>query len=178
MKRVVRYAVAVCMVGLGSSGRAFAEPARAEAWRLPARVVAVGLPDVHGVRQVGRFHSGGPIPANPEFLMRTAAGRVLDPERVLVAIGSNLGAAKAEGQQAPGAVLSIDASQAQTLVVPKDLAAPARAGTDSIIGAVQLYTANAAPYLNRRHNPRATTAALAAAAGPRYLSINNAFGRP
>jgi hypothetical protein len=71
-------------------------------------------------------------------------------------------------------VLSIDAAQAPTLVIAPDLG---RAGL-SHGGAVQLYTANAAPYLNGRHNPRATTSTLAAAAGPRYLSINNAFGRP
>jgi hypothetical protein len=162
---ISRRVLAVCCLGIGGV-------ALAEAWHLPARVVAVGLPDVHGVRQVGRFHSGGPIPANPEFLMRTAAGRVLDPERVLV--GSNLGAAQADAQQAPGAVLSIDAAQAQTLVIAPDLG---RGGV-SHGGAVQLYSANATPYLNRHHNPRAATAALAAAAGPRYLSINNAFGRP
>ena len=40
-------------------------------WRLSARVVAVGLPGVAGVRQVGRFHRGGPIPGNPEFLLTT-----------------------------------------------------------------------------------------------------------
>jgi hypothetical protein len=61
-------------------------------WRLQARVVAVGLPGVAGVRQVGRFHSGGPIPSNPEFLLQTAAGRVLDAERVLVAVTGNFGA--------------------------------------------------------------------------------------
>ena len=50
-------------------------------WRLPARIVAVGLPGVAGVRQIGRFHTGGPIPGNPEFLLQTDAGRVLDPQR-------------------------------------------------------------------------------------------------
>ena len=34
-------------------------------FHLQARIVAVGLPGVAGVRQVGRFHSGGPIPAIP-----------------------------------------------------------------------------------------------------------------
>lgn len=175
MDAVSRFAGVVWWLGMGSV--TLAQPLDTEAWLLSARVVAIGLPDVHRVRQGGRFHSGEPIPANPEFLMRTAAGRVLDPERVLVALGSNLGAAAADAQQAPGVVVSIDLSQAQTLIVAADLAAPSHAGTDAG-GAVQLYTANAAPYVNRRRNPRATAAALAAAAGPRYLSINNAFGRP
>ena len=43
-------------------------------WQLTARVVAVGLPGVAGVRQVGRFHAGGPFTANPEFLLQTDAG--------------------------------------------------------------------------------------------------------
>jgi hypothetical protein len=53
-----------------------AKPAAVDTWRLSARVIAVGLPGVSSVRQVGRFHSGGPIPGNPEFLLGTRAGCV------------------------------------------------------------------------------------------------------
>src|SRR4051812_29328415 len=46
-------------------------------WTLQARLVASHLTGAHGVRQVGRFHSGGPFTGNPEFLMSTQRGRVL-----------------------------------------------------------------------------------------------------
>ena len=180
MSRIEAAALAtsmLCVLG-AISAVARAQPAAVPAlWRMQARVVAVGLPGVNGVRQVGRFHSGGPIPGNPEFLMRTEAGRVLDAQRVLVAVSSNFDAPLAAGDQVAGAVLSIDTGQPDTLVVPRGFAA---AGTQAAVlgGAVQLYTAQAPAFLNRRHNPQARTARYAAAAGPRYLSINNAFGRP
>ena len=78
-------------------------------WHLAARIVAVGLPGVAGVRQIGRFHTGGPIPGNPEFLLQTDPGRVLDPQRLMVAVGRQLRrAARHGGRARPGAILSID----------------------------------------------------------------------
>ena len=146
-------------------------------WHLTARVVAVGLPGVAGVRQVGRFHSGGPFTANPEFLLQTDAGRVLDPQRVLVAVASNFGAAAADDNERPGTVLSIDPRRADPLVIdPHFAVAGGQARTAD--GAVQVYTAQSAAFVNARHSGSARTAAFAAASGPRYLSINNAFGRP
>ncbi|WP_245458097.1 di-heme oxidoredictase family protein [Mesorhizobium sp. M6A.T.Cr.TU.016.01.1.1] len=144
-------------------------------WRLNARVVAVGLPDVAGVREVGRFHVGGPIPGNPEFLMATREGRVLDPLRVLVAVGSNFGAPPGDPVFEVGTILSIDpraGKSAGTIIVPQDLT-----GKDAD-ARVQLYTAQSERFLNRRYNAGARTARHAAASGPRYISINNAFGRP
>ncbi|TIS96833.1 MAG: hypothetical protein E5W87_28630, partial [Mesorhizobium sp.] len=144
-------------------------------WRLNARVVAVGLPNVAGVREVGRFHVGGPIPGNPEFLMATREGRVLDPLRVLVAVGSNFGAARGDPALEVGTILSIDPRAGKsggTLIVPQDLT-----GKDGN-ARVQLYTAQSERFLNRRYNAGARTARHAAASGPRYISINNAFGRP
>ncbi|RWI23681.1 di-heme oxidoredictase family protein [Mesorhizobium sp.] len=144
-------------------------------WRLNARIVAVGLPDVAGVREVGRFHVGGPIPGNPEFLMATREGRMLDPLRVLVAVGSNFGAPPGDPAFEVGAILSIDPRAGKsggTIVVPQDLT-----GNDGD-ARVQLYTAQSERFLNRRYNAGARTARLAAASGPRYISINNAFGRP
>ncbi|RWK44160.1 MAG: hypothetical protein EOR46_02255 [Mesorhizobium sp.] len=144
-------------------------------WRLNARIVAVGLPDVAGVREVGRFHVGGPIPGNPEFLMATREGRMLDPLRVLVAVGSNFGAAADDPALEGGAILSIDPRPGKsrgTIIVPQDLTGN---GGDA---RVQLYTAQSERFLNRRYNAGARTARLAAASGPRYISINNAFGRP
>lgn len=144
-------------------------------WRLNARIVAVGLPDVAGVREVGRFHVGGPIPGNPEFLMATREGRMLDPLRVLVAVGSNFGAAADDPALEVGAILSIDPRPGKsrgTIIVPQDLTGN---GGDA---RVQLYTAQSERFLNRRYNAGARTARLAGASGPRYISINNAFGRP
>jgi hypothetical protein len=144
-------------------------------WRLSARVVAVGLPEVAGVREVGRFHIGGPIPGNPEFLMATREGRVLDPLRVLVAVGSNFGAPPGDPALKAGAILSIDpraGKSAGTIIVPQDLTGNDRDAK------VQLYTTQSERFLNRRYNAKARTARFAAASGPRYISINNAFGRP
>jgi hypothetical protein len=146
-------------------------------WSLQARVIAVGLHRAHGIRQVGRFHSGGPFTSNPEFLLQTQAGHVLDPERVLIAVDRNLGAALGNGGHAAGAVVSVDpraATPERALVVPADLALrPAAAGA-----AVMLYSVQSAPRLNRQRNGNARTADFAGVSGPRYLSINNAFGRP
>lgn len=146
-------------------------------FRLQARIVAVGLPGVAGVRQIGRFHVGGPIPGNPEFLLQTDPGRVLDPQRVMVAVASNFGASAAMASAAPGAVLSIDPRGAQALIVPADFA---RLGgqASALAGAVQVYSAQSAAFLNARFNPGARTSSQTAVAGPRYISINNAFGRP
>lgn len=157
---------------------ALAQPAVPIAtWHLSARIVAVGLPDVAGVRQVGRFHAGGPIPGNPEFLLQTDPGRVLDPQRLLVAVASNFGAPLGTASFRQGAVLSIDPRGMQTLVIPGDFAA---GGGQARLpgGAVQLYTAQSPGFLNARYNSGARTANQAAAAGPRYISVNNAFGRP
>ena len=93
---------------------------------LQARVVAVGVRDVGGVREIGFFHAGGPIASNPEFLLKTRPGRVLDPGRILVATGSNFGAALASSKHAPGSILSIDPQTANAVVVAHDFAGCAR----------------------------------------------------
>lgn len=151
--------------------------AQAPSIDLHARVVAIGIPQVGGVRQIGRFHAGGAIPGNPEFLMQTRLGRMLDPERLMVTSGSNFGAPPANANLAPGSVLSIAAGSGAPLVIPPRFA---EKGGQSVAanGAIQLYTAQSAAFVNRIHNRRAQTADLPAVAGPRYISINNAFGRP
>ena len=128
---------------------------------LVARVVLSGLRGAHGISQVGRFHVGGPFVANPEFLLSTQPGRVLDPERVLVTTD-------ADG----GTVLSIDTS-ARNLRVPVDLRTRPHRAAD----AIQVYSAAAPTFANAAHNSGARTAGETAVASPRYLSINNAFGR-
>jgi hypothetical protein len=154
-----------------------ASPAAPPTWTLSARIVATGLPGAHGIRQVGRFHSGGPFTGNPEFLLRTQTGQVLDPQRVLVALEHNLGATPGNPAHAAGSVLSIDTQSAATrpLALPLNLAQLAREGAGA---ALQVYSAQSESNLNRQHNGGARTAGFAAASGPRYLSINNAFGRP
>lgn len=146
-------------------------------WPLRSRLIATGMHRAFGVRQVGRFHNGGPFVSNPEFLLQTQAGRALDPQRVLVAVEYNFGAAPGNAAHAPGAVLSIDPAAATTghaLVVPARLAL----GRPAEGGAVQLYSVQSQAQLNRLHNAGARTADFAGVAGPRYLSINNGFGRP
>ena len=153
------------------------QPEPLPVWSLQARVVAVGLHQAHGIRQVGRFHSGGPLTSNPEFLLQTQAGHVLDPERVLIAVDRNFGAALGNTAHAAGAVISVDpraATPDRALVVPADLALrPAAAGAP-----VMLYSVQTALQLNRHRNSNARTADFAGVSGPRYMSINNAFGRP
>jgi len=146
-------------------------------WTLHARVIATGLHGAQGIRQVGRFHAGGPFTSNPEFLLQTQRGRPLDPERVLVAAETNLGAKLGNTAHAAGTVLSIDpraAVDSSPLKVPPDLAS-----RPTTVGApVQIYSTQSARHLNRLHNRGALTEGFAAVSGPRYLSINNAFGRP
>ena len=146
-------------------------------YALQARVIAVGVGAVAGVQQVGMFHTGGPIPANPEFLMQTRPGHVLDPERVLLASGSNFGAPLANPQQAPGSILSIDIKGVVPLLIPPQFAASG-AQSEAANGAIKLYTAQSPAFVNNAYNRHARTANLPAVSSPRYISINNAFGRP
>ena len=148
-------------------------------WPLQSRIVAVGLPGVAGVQQVGRFHAGGPIPGNPDFLLTTGPGHVLDPERILVAVSSNFGSKAAGAPQAEGSILSIDpngGAGGASLVVPEAFAIVG-GQSETLGGAVRLYTADSVDFTNQHYNSGARTASFAAASGPRYMSVNNAFGR-
>jgi hypothetical protein len=169
-----RAALVLATATAAAAAQAPPQDAAPPALVLPARVVATGLGDAQGIRQVGRFHAGGPFATNPEFLLRTQPGRVLAPERVLVAVGGNLGAARADAAQAAGAVLSIDPRGERPLVVGADAAL--HPGGDG--ARLQVYSVQSDAYSNARHNAGAATAGFGAVAGPRYLSINNAFGRP
>jgi len=146
-------------------------------YELAARIVAAGIPGVGGVRQIGMFHTGGAITSNPEFLVQTRSGHVLDPERVLVTSLSNFGAPLADPTLSPGSVLSIDTRAETTIVIPPNFAATGNQAI-AVGGAVRLYTAQSPAFLNRYYNRGAQTANLPAVAGPRYISVNNAFGRP
>ncbi|HEX8603540.1 MAG TPA: hypothetical protein VF774_12915 [Pseudoduganella sp.] len=158
MKSVVRRAVLLAALPMAAMAAAASPPP--PLWTLQARTVATGLAGAHGIRQVGRFHAGSPFASNPEFLMQTQPGHVLDPRRLLVTVDDG-----------GGLLLSIDPS-ANALAVARGLAMQRAA-----VGApLQVYSARSAR--NRVHNAGALTAAEAAVASPRYVSINNGFGRP
>ena len=144
---------------------------------LMGRVVAVGIPGAGAVAKVGAFHEGGPIHDKPELAAFTAPGRVLDPERVLVASTSSFGAPPAAAAWREGAILSVDPRITETLVIPPDLGAPGgQAG--ALEGAVQLFTAQSPDFVNALYNPEAVTADMPAVGDPRGISLNHAFGRP
>lgn len=129
---------------------------------LVARVIASGLQGAHGLAQVGRFHAGGPFVTNADFLLGTQPGHVLDAPRLLVTTDAG-----------GGAVLSIDPA-ANDLRAPTDPATLSR----RVRAPLQLFSMALPAFGNAVHNGGARTAAEGAVASPRYLSINNAFGRP
>lgn len=144
---------------------------------LESRVIAVGIPGIAGVRQVGSFHPSGAIPSNPQFAATTRPGQILAPDAVLVTSTSNFGAPLGVPSQSAGAILSITTTGHSPLLIPTDFAS--RDGQAATLGgAVRLLTAQSPAFLNRINNPRALTALQPAVANPRYISINNAFGRP
>jgi hypothetical protein len=143
---------------------------------LEGRVVALGIPGISAVSQVGIFLPGGPIHDNPAFASYTLPGRVLDPERILVGSTSNFGEPASTAGQLTGSFLSIDPRSPVPLVVPRRFAA--RGGQASTLGGfVQMYSAQSAPFLNSINNPTAATAEFTGVSDPLGLSINNAFGR-
>lgn len=144
-------------------------------YTLQARIVAVGIPGIGGLRQVGMFHAGGAIPSNPEFLTQTREGRALFPERLLVTSQSNFGLPPAKAGFAPGAVLSLDPRTTEPLLIPPDFAKKSPATLD---GRVMLFSAQSKDFLNGYYNGQARTARMPAISNPRYVSVNNAFGRP
>ena len=163
-RRRARHGVLIASAGilLGSATAVLAQDAAPASIRLEARVVVSGLQGAHGLSQVGRFHAGGPFVGNPEFLLSTQPGHVLDPGRLLVTTDAR-----------GGALLSIDAA-AQGLRAPAD---PGTLGRGAGLP-LQLYSLAAPGFANAVHNAGARTAGETAVASPRYLSINNAFGRP
>ncbi len=141
-----------------------------------ARIVAVGIPGAGTVAVVGRFLPGGPINDDPAFQAYTGPGKVLAPERVLVGSVSNFGAPRAVRDDMPGSILSVDPATPEVLRVPQDFA---RAGdqASTAAGRIQLYSAQAAAFLNGVTSPQAVTAGEPGVSNPLDLSINNAFGR-
>lgn len=143
---------------------------------LNGRLVATGIPGASGLAPVGTFLPGGPIHDNPILAAFTQPGRVLDPNRLLVGSRSNFGAPKANQDQAAGSLLSIDPRQSHVLDVPAGFDAAGDQAT-ALGGAVQMYSAQSANWINGVYNPGAVTAGQTAVSNPLALSINNAFGR-
>jgi len=143
---------------------------------LNGRVLAAGIPGASAISAVGTFLPGGPIHDNATLAPFTQPGRVLDPVRILVGSTSNFGELLARTDQLPGSFLSIDPRGSATLVIPPDFA-NAGGQASALGGAVQMYSAQNAAFLNSIKNPNAPTANFTAVTNPLGLSINNAFGR-
>ena len=141
---------------------------------IEGRILASGIPGAGAVSAVGVFHAGGPIHDKPTFAAYAAAGRVLDPTRILITSTSNFGAPRMPGFP-EGSVLSIDSNGPQ-LRIP---AAFAEAGgqASALDGRVQLFTAASPMFANGVNSPDAVTANLPSVSNPLGISINNAFGR-
>jgi hypothetical protein len=123
------------------------------------------------VARVGDF-LGGPLKGAPQ----TTLGQVLDPNRALVASTSNFGASVWIDD--PGTILSIDPRASDNpLVIPEKFAVGGgQAGT--LNGAVLVFAANNAAFVNSIQNPTAATQILTSVSVPTGISIDNAFGRP
>src|SRR6266545_6880119 len=144
-----------------------------------ADIVATGIPGAGAITQIGTFHRGGPFIEKPS--LATQAQPVLDGNRLLVASTSNFGAPLALPQP-EGSILSIDVSAGPVEIADPTFAAsvsPANRHPSTAVGAVLLYTAQNATFLNSVNgNTAAATAALPAVSLPLGISLNNGFGRP
>jgi DNA-binding beta-propeller fold protein YncE len=170
---------AVLAVGLPQLGRASDDhPDSPDGWLVAhARLIATGIPGAGAVAEVGDFLTGSPLHDKAAFAVFTQPGQVLDPKRVLVASTSNFGAAIARSGDPEGSILSIDPSGDGVAVVPESFASSGGQAS-ALGGAVQVYTAQNASFLNSVTEPQAVTAGLPSASLPRGISINNGNGRP
>lgn len=139
-----------------------------------AEILVTGIYGLSGIRQVGPFHAGGSIPSNPEFLISTLEGHVLDSERLLVGSASNYGLDLHNDQMLPGTVLSLEVNRGQ-YSVPENFAAQDKTALD---GKIMIYSAQNGDYVNGYYNDNAVTRDLPNVSNPKYISVNNAFGRP
>jgi len=161
------------------SGGTAGQPAWTQA--IDAQVVAVNIPGASAISQVGTFLNasegacgGSPIPTHfPSFI---TAGAVLDPSRILVGSQSNFGAPLLTGVGQEGSVLSIDPNSWAVLIVPATFASGGGQAS-TLNGAVQMFAANSADWLNSINNPNANTAQYTGVSNPLGLSNNYAFGR-
>src|SRR5881396_1602277 len=166
----------VIATGQNSSSTPPEESAAISVGAVHADIVATGIPGAGAIAQVGTFHKGGPFHDNATFIPFTQAGQVLDRTRLFVASSSNFGAQLARPLEAPGSILSIDASGAPVTVPPSFAAGGGQATAAG--GTVILYTAQSLDFLNGLNNPAAATADRPSVSLPLGISFNNGFGRP
>src|SRR5271166_6912382 len=178
----------VCMLLAGagliaaSGTTAAAEDGSAISWYWSrARVVAVDIPGASAISQVGTFldasHGacgGSPIPTH--FASYIVPGAVADPNRILVGSQSNFGAPLLTGVGQEGSILSIDPNSPTILSIPATFASSGGQAS-ALNGAVQMFAANSADWLNSINNPGANTAQYTGVSNPLGLSNNYAFGR-
>jgi hypothetical protein len=162
---------------LVSGGSAAKQPIQ----KLDARVVAINIPDASAIAQIGEFLNsekgacgGSPI-STTFFSCYIQKGAVLDPSRILVGSQSNFGV-PLDVVGLEGSFLSIDASGSTVLNVPANFAR-SRGQASTLSGAVQMFSANSADWLNSINNPTALTKQYTGVSNPLGLSNNNAFGR-
>lgn len=161
----------------GAAGPAWAQAIQG----IDARLVVINIPGASAISQVGTFLDssqgacgGSPIPTHfPSYI---ASGAVADPNRILVGSQSNFGADPLVGVGQEGSFLSIDPSGPGILSVPPNFA---RSGgqASTLNGAVQMFAANSADWLNSINNPNANTGQYSGVSNPLGLSNNYAFGR-
>ncbi|MBI2627300.1 MAG: hypothetical protein HYW77_03635 [Parcubacteria group bacterium] len=137
---------------------------------LHARIIAVGIPGAGAVARVGNFISG-------QFTNSgyTKPGRILDPNRVLVASTSNFGASV--WILDPATILSIDpnASEKPLVISPKFAIG---GGQVSILdGAVVVLTSNNTAFINSILNPTSITQILSSVSVATGISVDNAYGQ-
>jgi hypothetical protein len=147
-----------------------------EVINVKARVAAVNIPGASAIAQVGKFLDNPPpacarpIPILfPQFI-RT--GAMPDLNRILVGSQSNFGAPLAVGVGSEGSFLSIDPSGATILNVPPKFA-QGGARSSTLGGAVQMFSANSANWLNAVNNAHAATASYTGVSNPLGFSNNN-----
>jgi hypothetical protein len=179
--RILAVGAGIVFLSGGAPGR----PAWAQAIQgIDARVVAVNIPGASAISQVGTFLysgnssepacGGSPIPTH--FPTYITAGAVLDPTRILVGSQSNFGAPLLTGVGQAGSVLSIDPKRPDILSVPANFASTGGQAS-ALGGAVQMFAANSADWLNSMNNPNAYTKQYTGVSNPLGLSNNYAFGR-
>lgn len=141
-----------------------------------AQIVATGIPGAGAIAQVGYFHRGDAIHDSPALNTYLQPGQVWYEGRVLVASTSNFGEPIQNPGQFPGSVISIDPT-AGPVAVPADFAS-AGDQVSALGGALIMWTANNAAFLNGRFNPKSVTPNEVGASLCTGLSINNGNGRP
>ncbi|HEX8795952.1 MAG TPA: di-heme oxidoredictase family protein [Polyangiaceae bacterium] len=141
-----------------------------------AQIIATGIPGAGAIAQVGFFHRGDAVHDSAALNGLIQPGQVLGPERIIVASTSNFGEPMQQTSQYPGTLISIEPGDAP-VAVPADFAT-AGSQASALGGAVTVYSANNAAFLNSRFNPGAVTASQVGASLCTGFSINSGNGRP